>query len=107
MHLDRSTLAKWLSRVAHELTPVYECLKADLKQSTKLFMEETTAPVLDPGRGKPKTGYLWALARDDRLRDDRPRGDRLRDDRPRDDRLRDDRLRDDRLRDDRPRDDRP
>ena len=66
VHLDRSTLAKWLGRVAHELTPVYECLKADLKQSTKLFMDETTAPVLDPGRGKTNTGYLWALARDDR-----------------------------------------
>ena len=68
VHLDRSTLAKWLGRVAHELTPVYECLKADLKQSTKLFMEEISAPVLDPGRVKTKTGYLWALARDDRPR---------------------------------------
>ena len=29
-------------------------------------MDETTAPVLDPGRGTTKTGYLWALARDDR-----------------------------------------
>ncbi len=29
-------------------------------------MDETTAPVLDPGRGVTKTGYLWALARDDR-----------------------------------------
>ena len=29
-------------------------------------MDETTAPVLDPGKGKTKTGYLWALARDDR-----------------------------------------
>ena len=29
-------------------------------------MDETTAPVLDPGRGKTKTGYLWALGRDDR-----------------------------------------
>jgi hypothetical protein len=28
-------------------------------------MDETTAPVLDPGRGVTKTGYLWALARDD------------------------------------------
>jgi len=66
VHLDRSTLAAWLGRVAHELTPVYECLKVDLKTSTKLFMDETTAPVLDPGRGKTKMGYLWALARDDR-----------------------------------------
>ena len=29
-------------------------------------MDETRAPVLDPGRGKTKTGWLWALARDDR-----------------------------------------
>jgi len=29
-------------------------------------MDETRAPVLDPGRGKTKTGFLWALARDDR-----------------------------------------
>lgn len=34
--------------------------------STKLFMDETTAPVLDPGRGKTKTGHLWALTRNDR-----------------------------------------
>lgn len=39
---------------------------ADLKRSTKLFMDETRAPVLDPGARKTKTGYLWALARDDR-----------------------------------------
>lgn len=37
-----------------------------LKTSTKLFMDETTAPVLGPGSGRTKTGYLWALARDDR-----------------------------------------
>lgn len=29
-------------------------------------MDETRAPVLDPGSGKTKTGYFWALARDDR-----------------------------------------
>ena len=37
-----------------------------LKASTKLFADETTAPVLDPGRGRTKTGQLWAYARDDR-----------------------------------------
>ena len=37
-----------------------------LKTSTKLFADETTAPVLDPGRGRTKTGQLWAYARDDR-----------------------------------------
>lgn len=29
-------------------------------------MDETRAPVLDPGSRKTKTGYFWALARDDR-----------------------------------------
>ena len=64
--LDRSTLASWVSKAAYELRPVYDCLLKNLKQSSKLFMDETTAPVLDPGRGKTKTGYFWALARDDR-----------------------------------------
>ncbi|WP_299154287.1 IS66 family transposase [uncultured Tateyamaria sp.] len=64
--LDRSTLAAWVGRAAFELKPVYDALLANLKQSTKLFMDETIAPVLDPGRRKTKTGYFWALARDDR-----------------------------------------
>lgn len=64
--LDRSTLASWVSKAALELKPVFECLLENLKTSGKLYMDETTAPVLDPGKGKTKTGYFWALARDDR-----------------------------------------
>ena len=37
-----------------------------LRRSERLFADETTAPVLDPGRGRTKTGQLWAYARDDR-----------------------------------------
>lgn len=66
IELDRSTLTDWVGRAAFELRPVFNCLLADLKRSTKLFMDETRAPVLDPGRKRTKTGYLWALARDDR-----------------------------------------
>lgn len=64
--LDRSTLADWVGRAAFELRPVHDALMADLKRSTKLFMDETRAPVLNPGARKTKTGYFWALARDDR-----------------------------------------
>ncbi|WP_245155806.1 IS66 family transposase, partial [Paracoccus ravus] len=64
--LDRSTLADWVGRAAFELRPVHDALLADLKRSTKLFMDETRAPVLDPGARKTKAGYFWALARDDR-----------------------------------------
>jgi transposase len=64
--LDRSTLADWVGRAAWLLRPVQERLLMTLKGSAKLFADETTAPVLDPGRGRTKTGQLWAYARDDR-----------------------------------------
>lgn len=66
INLHRETLADWTGKAAFHLKPVVDRLAEHLKSSTKLFMDETTAPVLDPGRGKTKTGYLWALARDDR-----------------------------------------
>lgn len=66
INLDRSTLVDWVGRAAFELKPVFEHLVADLKRSTKLFMDETRVPVLDPGRRRTKTGYLWALGRDER-----------------------------------------
>jgi transposase len=64
--IDRSTLAFWVGKAAYELRPVHDALLAHLKRSSKLFMDETPAPVLDPGRGKVKKGYFWALARDNR-----------------------------------------
>ena len=66
IELDRSTLADWVGRAAAELRPLHERLLEHLIRSPKLFMDETRAPVLDPGRRRTKTGYLWALARDDR-----------------------------------------
>ena len=66
LDLDRSTLADWVGHAAWHLRPVHERLLAQLKASAKLFADETSAPVLDPGRGRTKTGQLWAYARDDR-----------------------------------------
>jgi len=64
--LDRSTLTDWVGRAAFLLRPVHERMLDNLKASSKLFADETTAPVLDPGRGRTKTGQLFAYARDDR-----------------------------------------
>ena len=66
IELDRSTLADWVGRAAAELRPLHQRLFEHLKRSPKLFMDETRAPVLDPGRRRTKSGYLWAIARDDR-----------------------------------------
>ena len=64
--LDRSTLAGWVGKAGFHLAPLVDRLAERLKQSKTLFMDETRAPVLDPGRERTKTGYLWALTRDER-----------------------------------------
>lgn len=64
--LDRAVLADWMGTTAFHLTPIVERMSALMKLSGRLFMDETRAPVLDPGRGRTKTGYLWAVLRDDR-----------------------------------------
>ena len=66
IQLDRSTLADWTGRAAWYLRPLREHILERLRRSQRLFADETTAPVLDPGRGRTKTGQLWAYARDDR-----------------------------------------
>jgi hypothetical protein len=64
--LDRSTLADWVGHAAWHLRPLQERLLTRLKELPRLFADETTAPVLDPGRGRTKTGQLWTYAADDR-----------------------------------------
>ena len=66
VQLDRSTLADWVGRAAWYLRPLRDHILERLRRSQRLFADETTAPVLDPGRGRTKTGQLWAYARDDR-----------------------------------------
>ena len=66
VQLDRSTLADWVGRAAWYLRPLRDHVLERLRRSKRLFADETTAPVLDPGRGRTKTGQLWAYARDDR-----------------------------------------
>ena len=36
-------------------------LRERLKGADRVFMDETRAPVLDPGRRRTKTGYFWAI----------------------------------------------
>jgi len=65
--IDRSVLADWMGRTGALIAPVVDYMtKRLMADSTRLYVDETTAPVLDPGKGKTKTGYLWAVLRDDR-----------------------------------------
>ncbi len=64
--IDRATLAGWVGRAAGYLKPIVDRQKAELLKSDRLFVDETTAKVLAPSSGKTKTGYLWAMVRDNR-----------------------------------------
>jgi len=64
--LDRSTLSSWVGRACWWLTPLYELVLSTVLSSDKVFADETTLPVLEPGRGKTKKARLWCYAVDDR-----------------------------------------
>jgi transposase len=68
MPIDRSALADWMGRTGALIAAVVDHMaKRLMVDSTRLYVDETAAPVLDPGRGKTKTGDLCRLARRPRL----------------------------------------
>jgi transposase len=64
--LDRSTLADWVGDCSRLLTPLVDALGRYVVAAEKLHADDTPVPVLDPGRGKTRTGRLWTYVRDDR-----------------------------------------
>ncbi len=64
--LNRATLGNWAGRACFHLQPIAGHIARHLAAADRLFMDETTAPVLDPGRRRTKTGFFWAIASDDR-----------------------------------------
>jgi transposase len=58
--IERSTLSFWVGYAAAEVAPVVDRLREMLLASSRIFVDETVVPVLDPGRGRTKKGYFWA-----------------------------------------------
>jgi transposase len=64
--LDRSTLSDWVGQSAALVRPLVDAVGAHVMAAERVHADDTTVPVLDPGRGKTKTGRLWCYACDDR-----------------------------------------
>jgi len=64
--LNRSTLANWVAGACWWLTPIRERIADHVMAAERVFADDTVLPVLDPGRGRTRTGRLWVYARDDR-----------------------------------------
>jgi len=62
LDIKRAILAFWVGYAAAELQPVYARLREIILTAGKIAVDETIAPVLDPGRGRTKKGYFWAIA---------------------------------------------
>jgi len=66
VELDRSTMADWVGGSAALLDPLAQAIARHVRAGAALHADDTPVPVLDPGRGKTKTGRLWVLVRDER-----------------------------------------
>ena len=65
VELERSTMAEWVGQVFQLVDPLIEALARYVLGANKLHADDIPIPVLDPGRGKTKTGRLWTYVRDD------------------------------------------
>jgi transposase len=64
--IDRSTMADWIGRTAALLSPLTEAIGRHVCAGPVLHADDTTVPVLEPGRGQTRTGRLWVVVRDER-----------------------------------------
>ncbi|MDM0071646.1 IS66 family transposase [Variovorax sp. J31P207] len=64
--VDRSTMAGWVGQSEKLLDPLVAALGRYTLASAKVHADDTPVAVLDPGRGRTKTGRLWVYVRDDR-----------------------------------------
>lgn len=64
--LDRALLAGWVGKATALVRPLIAAIEAHVMAGRHLHGDDTPVPVLDPGRGKTKTGRLWVYLRDER-----------------------------------------
>lgn len=64
--LDRSVLAQWMRAGDELLSPIVQAVRRYVLGGGHLHADDTPLPVLDPGRGRTRTGYLWTYVRDER-----------------------------------------
>ncbi|MCB8878542.1 IS66 family transposase [Acidisoma silvae] len=66
IRINRNVVTGWAGRGAGELMPIWRRMREILLSGSHLFVDETEVRVLDPGRGRTKISYFWAIARDGR-----------------------------------------
>ncbi len=72
--ISRSVMADWVGRVSVLITPLIVLIKTYIAAADRMHTDDTPVDVLEPGRGKTKTGRLWVYVFDgSRYLDPNPR----------------------------------
>jgi transposase len=66
VEISSSTLTDWVSACGKLLEPLAQKIKDYVFASEQLHGDDTIVKVMDPGRGKTKTGRIWTYVRDGR-----------------------------------------
>jgi len=66
VEIERSTMAGWVGQMGCLLHPLSELIARHVREGRTIHADDTPVPVLDPGRGRTKTGRLWVAVRDER-----------------------------------------
>ncbi len=66
VELSRSTMADWIGRASMLMAPLVDRLRDHVFAGDRLHGDDTPVPVLEPGKGKTRTGRLWTYVRDGR-----------------------------------------
>jgi len=62
--ISRSVMSDWVGRVSVLIEPIILMIKDYIIKSNRIHTDDTPVDVLDPGRGKTKTGRLWVYVFD-------------------------------------------
>lgn len=66
VEIARSTMADWVGKANALMAPLITALRHHVLSGARLHGDDTPVPVLEPGKGKTRTGRLWAYVRDGR-----------------------------------------
>jgi len=64
MRVSASSMSRWMQGVAQLLEPIVEHMFKDIRRSRRIHTDDTTFPVLDPGRGSTRAAKLWTYVGD-------------------------------------------
>ncbi|WP_375554003.1 IS66 family transposase [Roseovarius mucosus] len=65
INLSRQTIGANIAHVARFLEPLQDAIREHVISGHVAHMDETPLRVLNPGKGKCDTGYIWAICRDE------------------------------------------